>query len=99
MLHRPQPPVLRARPGTAEPAVSPNVLRDGTSDMAMPNTRKCVPRQRDHTLIMGGAAILLGLSILAGIAFTYGYERGLTARDLLHAGIHVLDNPKLPADL
>jgi hypothetical protein len=64
--------------------------------MAMPNSRKCVPRQRDHTLIMGGAAILLGLSILAGIA---GYERGLTARDLLHAGIHVLDNPKLPADL
>jgi hypothetical protein len=67
--------------------------------MAMPNSRKCVPRQRDNTLIVGGAAILLGLSILAGIVFTYGYERGLTARDLLHAGIHVLDNPKLPADL
>jgi hypothetical protein len=68
--------------------------------MAMPNYRKCVTRRRsDHTMILGGAAILLGLSILAGIVFTYGYERGLTARDLLHAGIHVLDNPKLPADL
>ena len=68
--------------------------------MAMSNYRKCVTRRRsDHTIILGGAAILLGLSILAGIVFTYGYERGLTARDLLHAGIHILDNRKLPVDL
>jgi hypothetical protein len=68
--------------------------------MATRNYRKCVTRRRsDHTLILGGAAILLGLSILAGIVFTYGYERGMTARDLLSASVHVLDNPKLPADL
>jgi hypothetical protein len=69
------------------------------SDMAMPNYRKCVTRRRsDHTVILGSAAILLGLSILAGIIFTYGYERG--PRDLLHAaGIRVLDKPKLPTDL
>jgi hypothetical protein len=67
--------------------------------MAMPNYRKCVTRRRsDHTVILGGAAILLGISILAGIVFTYGYERGLTARDLL-TSVHVLDNPNLPADL
>jgi hypothetical protein len=68
--------------------------------MATPSSRKCGTRRHsDHTMILGGAAILLGVSILAGIAFTYGYERGLTARDLLSAGVHVLDNPKLPADL
>jgi hypothetical protein len=68
--------------------------------MAMPNYRKCVTRRRsDHTVILGGAAILLGLSILAGIVFTYGFERGPNARDLLQAAIHVLDNPKPPADL
>jgi hypothetical protein len=50
-------------------------------------------------MILGGAAITLGLSILAGIAFTYGYERGLTAHDLLNVGIHVLDRPELPTDL
>ena len=68
--------------------------------MATPGSRKCVVRRRsDHTVILGGAALLLGLSVLAGIVFTYGYERGLTARDLLNASIHVLDNPKLPTDL
>ena len=61
---------------------------------------KCARRrQQDQTLILGGAAIVLGLSILAGIAFTYGYERGLTTRDFLNAGIHALDRPELPADL
>jgi hypothetical protein len=50
-------------------------------------------------MILGGAAIVLGLSILAGIVFTYGYERGLTARDLLNAGVHGLERPELPADL
>jgi len=47
-------------------------------------------------MILGGAAIVLGLSILAGIAFTYGYERGVTPHDLV---IHALDRPELPADL
>ncbi len=56
-------------------------------------------RRRDQTMILGGAAIVLGLSILAGIVFTYGYERGLTARDLLNAGVHGLERPELPADL
>ena len=50
-------------------------------------------------MILGGAAIVLGLSILAGIALTYGYERGLTPHDLLNAGIHILDRPELPTDL
>jgi hypothetical protein len=50
-------------------------------------------------MILGGATIVLGLSILAGIAFTYGYERELTAHALLNAGIHVLDRPEFPADL
>jgi hypothetical protein len=52
----------------------------------MPSIHKCRTRRRpDHTMILGGAAIVLGLSILAGIAFTYGYERGVTAHDLLNA--------------
>ena len=63
----------------------------------MPSIHKCQTRRRpDHTMILGGAAIVLGLSILAGIAFTYGYERGVTAHDLV---IHALDRPELPADL
>jgi hypothetical protein len=66
----------------------------------MRTDRRCVTHRRpDHMMILGGAAIVLGLSILAGIAFTYGYERGLTPHDLLNAGIHVLDRPELPADL
>jgi hypothetical protein len=66
----------------------------------MPSIHKCRTRRRpDHTVILGGAAIVLGLSILAGIAFTYGYERGVTAHDLLNAGSHALDRPELPADL
>jgi hypothetical protein len=83
-----------------ELAASPNVFMYGTRGIAMPSNRKCVTRRPpDHTVLLGGAAILLGISILAGIVFTYGYERGLTARDVLNAGIHVLDRPELPADL
>ena len=83
-----------------ELAASPNVFMYGTRDIAMPGNRKCATRRPpDHTVLLGGAAILLGISILAGIVFTYGYERGLTARDVLNAGIHVLDRPELPADL
>ena len=47
--------------------------------------------------MLGAAAILLGISIIAGIVYTY-VDRSITPNDL-SSRFHLLDIPQLPADL
>jgi hypothetical protein len=64
----------------------------------MHKTRTCAARRRsDRTAMMGAAAILLAISILSGIAFTYSHRHeAVLGIDL---NVRALDNPELPADL
>jgi hypothetical protein len=64
----------------------------------MHKPRTCAAHRRsDRTAMMGAAIILLAVSILIGIAFTYSHrhEAGLG----LDLNARALDNPELPADL
>jgi hypothetical protein len=49
--------------------------------------------------MLGVAAILLGVSVIAGIVFTYAVGHKLKAGDDIGARINILSIQQLPADL
>jgi len=63
------------------------------------NAGSTVPKRRDYPVMIGAAAIVLGVSVILGIVFTYAGGHGLKAGDDISARINIFSIQQLPMDL